>query len=120
MTKGYSLINHFLLCLSSVAILNLLPYPLCIYSNESPLLPASYSHSTLCVQEGGILVMPLNDQLVKITRKGPSSWEVESLLPVSFSSLVMPDSSHPPSTVNLRKLNLFVYLLIYIVYYLFI
>lgn len=50
--------------------------------------------------------MPLNDQLVKITRKGPSSWDVESLLPVSFSSLVMPDSSHPPSTVNLPTAEL--------------
>ncbi|XP_037792333.1 protein-L-isoaspartate O-methyltransferase domain-containing protein 1-like [Penaeus monodon] len=58
------------------------------------------------INEGGILVMPLNDQLVKITRKGPSSWEVESLLPVSFSSLVMPDSSHPPSTVNLPTAEL--------------
>ncbi|ROT74588.1 hypothetical protein C7M84_006923 [Penaeus vannamei] len=58
------------------------------------------------INEGGILVMPLNDQLVKITRKGPSSWDVESLLPVSFSSLVMPDSSHPPSTVNLPTAEL--------------
>ncbi|XP_068217331.1 protein-L-isoaspartate O-methyltransferase domain-containing protein 1-like [Palaemon carinicauda] len=58
------------------------------------------------IKEGGVLVMPLNDQLVKITRTGPTTWETISLLPVSFSSLVMPDASHPPASVPLPEVEL--------------
>ncbi|KAK7061145.1 Protein-L-isoaspartate O-methyltransferase domain-containing protein 1 [Halocaridina rubra] len=50
--------------------------------------------------------MPLNDQLVKVTRTGPTSWEMTSLLPVSFSSLVMPDNFHPPANVPLPEVEL--------------
>ncbi|CAH1115477.1 unnamed protein product [Psylliodes chrysocephalus] len=39
---------------------------------------------------GGILVMPLNDQLMQIKRTSLTNWEVRSLLPVSFASLVQP------------------------------
>lgn len=58
------------------------------------------------IKEGGVLVMPLNDQLVKITRTGTTTWETTSLLPVSFSSLVMPDASHPPASVPLPDVEL--------------
>lgn len=58
------------------------------------------------IKPGGVLVMPINDQLVKMTRNGPDTWETVSLLPVSFSSLVMPDSNHPPATVTLPCVNL--------------
>ncbi|XP_066248254.1 protein-L-isoaspartate O-methyltransferase domain-containing protein 2-like isoform X2 [Euwallacea similis] len=39
---------------------------------------------------GGILVMPLNDQLLQIKRLSESQWKVRSLLPVSFASLIIP------------------------------
>ncbi|KAL1494238.1 hypothetical protein ABEB36_009861 [Hypothenemus hampei] len=39
---------------------------------------------------GGILVMPLEDRLVQITRIGESKWETNTLLSVSFASAVMP------------------------------
>lgn len=58
------------------------------------------------IKPGGVLVMPINDQLVKMTRNGPDTWETVSLLPVSFSSLVMPDPKHPPPTVSLPLVNL--------------
>ncbi|KAG0718710.1 Protein-L-isoaspartate O-methyltransferase domain-containing protein 1 [Chionoecetes opilio] len=57
------------------------------------------------IKPGGVLVMPINDQLVKMTRHGPDAWETESLLPVSFSSLVMPDANHPPATITLPCVN---------------
>ncbi|XP_045119049.1 protein-L-isoaspartate O-methyltransferase domain-containing protein 1-like [Portunus trituberculatus] len=59
------------------------------------------------IKPGGVLVMPINDQLVKMTRSGPDTWDIVSLLPVSFSSLVMPDPNHPPATVILPSVNLF-------------
>ncbi|XP_053651634.1 uncharacterized protein [Cherax quadricarinatus] len=58
------------------------------------------------VKPGGVLVMPINDQLVKMTRSGPNTWENLFLLPVSFSSLVMPDPNHPPATVTLPVVEL--------------
>ncbi|XP_023218186.1 protein-L-isoaspartate O-methyltransferase domain-containing protein 1-like [Centruroides sculpturatus] len=42
------------------------------------------------IKVGGILVMPLNDQLLQITRTGETTWDIKNLLPVSFASLVKP------------------------------
>lgn len=42
------------------------------------------------VAVGGILVMPVNDQLLQIKRISNSQWEVNAVLPVSFASLVLP------------------------------
>ncbi|VTJ56768.1 Hypothetical predicted protein [Marmota monax] len=39
---------------------------------------------------GGILVMPLEEKLTKITRIGPSAWETKKILAVSFAPLVQP------------------------------
>ncbi|RWS06931.1 protein-L-isoaspartate O-methyltransferase domain-containing protein 1-like protein [Dinothrombium tinctorium] len=39
---------------------------------------------------GGILVMPLNDQLLRIKRISENCWDVKSVLPVSFATLVVP------------------------------
>ncbi|XP_066145954.1 uncharacterized protein [Euwallacea fornicatus] len=39
---------------------------------------------------GGILVMPINDQLLQIKRISESQWRLRSLLPVSFASLIIP------------------------------
>lgn len=40
---------------------------------------------------GGILVIPLNDQLAQITRNSENSYTVNVLLPVSFATLIAPD-----------------------------
>ncbi|KYO30069.1 protein-L-isoaspartate O-methyltransferase domain-containing protein 2 [Alligator mississippiensis] len=40
---------------------------------------------------GGILVMPLEEKLTKITRTGPSAWETKKILAVSFAPLVQPN-----------------------------
>ncbi|KAI5279825.1 Protein-L-Isoaspartate O-Methyltransferase Domain-Containing Protein 2 [Manis pentadactyla] len=39
---------------------------------------------------GGILVMPLEEKLTKITRTGPSAWETKKILAVSFAPLIQP------------------------------
>ncbi|KAM3839372.1 protein-L-isoaspartate O-methyltransferase domain-containing protein 2 isoform 1-T2 [Vipera latastei] len=42
---------------------------------------------------GGILVMPLEEKLTKITRTGPSAWETKKILAVSFAPLIQPNHS---------------------------
>uniref|UniRef100_A0A3P8UQ94 Protein-L-isoaspartate (D-aspartate) O-methyltransferase domain containing 2 n=1 Tax=Cynoglossus semilaevis TaxID=244447 RepID=A0A3P8UQ94_CYNSE len=44
---------------------------------------------------GGILVMPLEEKLTKITRTGTSTWETKKILSVSFAPLVLP--KHGPN-----------------------
>lgn len=39
---------------------------------------------------GGILVLPLEDKLTKITRTGQSSWETKKIIAVTFAPLVQP------------------------------
>ncbi|RXG51137.1 Protein-L-isoaspartate O-methyltransferase domain-containing protein 1, partial [Armadillidium vulgare] len=58
------------------------------------------------IKVNGILVMPRNDKLLKIVRTGENSWSSESLLPVSFSSLIMPDNSINAEEVQLPSVNL--------------
>uniref|UniRef100_A0A4W6GAH4 Protein-L-isoaspartate (D-aspartate) O-methyltransferase domain containing 2 n=1 Tax=Lates calcarifer TaxID=8187 RepID=A0A4W6GAH4_LATCA len=54
---------------------------------------------------GGILVMPLEEKLTKITRTGPNSWETKKIISVSFAPLVLPKHSTngKPKTVPLPK-----------------
>ncbi|XP_053565913.1 protein-L-isoaspartate O-methyltransferase domain-containing protein 2 [Bombina bombina] len=40
---------------------------------------------------GGILVMPLEEKLTKITRTGLSTWEIKKILAVSFAPLIQPN-----------------------------
>nr|XP_033819462.1 protein-L-isoaspartate O-methyltransferase domain-containing protein 2 isoform X2 [Geotrypetes seraphini] len=53
---------------------------------------------------GGILVMPLEEKLTKITRTGTSSWETKKILAVSFAPLIQPSKtdSGKSKTVHLR------------------
>lgn len=51
---------------------------------------------------GGILVLPCEDDLLKITRTSEETWEVSSVLPVSFSTLQFPDRSIP-STISMPE-----------------
>lgn len=53
-----------------------------------PEIYESYMKNLLRV--GGILVMPLNDQLLQIKRLSETSWDARSLLPVSFATLIQP------------------------------
>ncbi|XP_014240393.1 protein-L-isoaspartate O-methyltransferase domain-containing protein 1-like [Cimex lectularius] len=53
---------------------------------------------------GGILVMPINEQLVQITRKSETEWNVTHVLPVSFSILQTPDPNDT-TTINLPELH---------------
>ncbi|XP_041508524.1 protein-L-isoaspartate O-methyltransferase domain-containing protein 2-like isoform X1 [Microtus oregoni] len=55
---------------------------------------------------GGILVMPLEEKLTKITRTGPSAWETKKILAVSFAPLVQPcrSESGQPRLVQLPPL----------------
>lgn len=50
---------------------------------------------------GGILVMPLNDQLLQITRTSETTWETKNILPVSFASLIMPNGTGPIDLIDL-------------------
>lgn len=38
----------------------------------------------------GILVMPFNDQLLQVKRTSAVSWDVNAILSVSFSTLIIP------------------------------
>ena len=42
------------------------------------------------LEVGGILVMPMNDQLLQIRRIEENQWAVNSVLPVSFATLLPP------------------------------
>eukprot|EP00062_Callorhinchus_milii_P019427 gi/632973965/ref/XP_007903409.1/ PREDICTED: protein-L-isoaspartate O-methyltransferase domain-containing protein 2 isoform X2 [Callorhinchus milii] len=45
------------------------------------------------IKVGGILVMPLEEKLTKITRTGLNTWETEKILAVSFAPLIQPCST---------------------------
>jgi len=57
------------------------------------------------IRIGGILVMPLNDQLLQITRTGETSWDTKSVLPVSFASLAVPEKRKGVDMVDLPEVN---------------
>ncbi|KAM8830992.1 protein-L-isoaspartate O-methyltransferase domain-containing protein 2-like [Synchiropus picturatus] len=54
---------------------------------------------------GGILVMPLEEKLTKITRTAANSWETKKIISVSFAPLVLPkvNSNGRPKTTPLPK-----------------
>ncbi|KAM9343171.1 protein-L-isoaspartate O-methyltransferase domain-containing protein 2 [Pholidichthys leucotaenia] len=54
---------------------------------------------------GGILVMPLEEKLTKITRTGHNNWESKKIISVSFAPLMLPKHSTngKPKTVPLPK-----------------
>ncbi|XP_068454388.1 protein-L-isoaspartate O-methyltransferase domain-containing protein 2-like isoform X2 [Clinocottus analis] len=54
---------------------------------------------------GGILVMPLEEKLTKISRTAPNSWETKKIISVSFAPLMLPKhgTARKPKTVPLPK-----------------
>ncbi|XP_027011956.1 protein-L-isoaspartate O-methyltransferase domain-containing protein 1 [Tachysurus fulvidraco] len=51
------------------------------------------NYMKVMLKVGGILVMPIEDQLTQITRTGQSSWESKNILAVSFAPLVQQNRS---------------------------
>jgi hypothetical protein len=47
--------------------------------------------------------MPLNDQLLQIVRTSETSWDVKSVLPVSFATLLLPEKREMRDHIKLRK-----------------
>ncbi|XP_056594340.1 protein-L-isoaspartate O-methyltransferase domain-containing protein 1 [Triplophysa dalaica] len=60
------------------------------------------NYMKILLKVGGILVMPIEDQLTQIIRTGQSSWESKNILAVSFAPLVQQnrnDGSKPKAVV---------------------
>jgi hypothetical protein len=47
--------------------------------------------------------MPLNDQLLQIIRTSETTWDVKSVLPVSFATLLLPEETGVKDQIKLRK-----------------
>lgn len=47
--------------------------------------------------------MPLNDQLLQIVRTSETTWDVKSVLPVSFATLLLPEKTDVKDQIKLRK-----------------
>ncbi|XP_065209836.1 uncharacterized protein LOC135838158 [Planococcus citri] len=54
---------------------------------------AHQEHIKKFMKVGGILVLPCEDDLLKITRTSEATWEISSVLPVSFSTLQFADKN---------------------------
>ncbi|XP_053252166.1 protein-L-isoaspartate O-methyltransferase domain-containing protein 1 isoform X2 [Podarcis raffonei] len=51
------------------------------------------NYMKILLKVGGILVMPIEDQLTQIQRTGQNTWESKNILAVSFAPLVQPSKS---------------------------
>lgn len=62
-------------------------------------------HMKHLLKVGGVLVLPLEEKLTKITRTGTNSWETKKIISVSFAPLVLPKHSTngKAKTVPLRR-----------------
>ncbi|XP_061175493.1 protein-L-isoaspartate O-methyltransferase domain-containing protein 1-like [Saccostrea echinata] len=58
------------------------------------------------IKVGGILVMPLNDQLVCITRTSETVWSSKSVMSVSFATLVTPTQAENVNVVELPEVHI--------------
>lgn len=57
----------------------------------------------VCGKVGGVLVMPLNDNLVQIKRNGVDEWSSRNLLNVSFATLKIPTHEEAGDIIKLGK-----------------
>jgi len=55
------------------------------------------------IKVGGVLVMPLNDQLLQIVRTSETTWDVKSVLPVSFATLLLPEKTDVKDQIKLPE-----------------
>ncbi|XP_029330447.1 uncharacterized protein LOC110310769 isoform X2 [Mus caroli] len=60
----------------------------------------------ILLKVGGILVMPIEDQLTQIMRTGQNTWESKNILAVSFAPLVQPSKNDngTPDSVGLHRI----------------
>ncbi|XP_031525416.1 protein-L-isoaspartate O-methyltransferase domain-containing protein 1 isoform X3 [Papio anubis] len=65
------------------------------------------NYMKILLKVGGILVMPIEDQLTQIMRTGQNTWESKNILAVSFAPLVQPSKNDngKPDSVGLRTNN---------------
>ncbi|MGH0131286.1 UNVERIFIED_CONTAM: hypothetical protein FKN15_046241 [Acipenser sinensis] len=65
------------------------------------------NYMKILLKVGGILVMPIEDQLTQIMRTGQSAWESKNILAVSFAPLVQPNRTDrsKTDTVNLPPIS---------------
>ncbi|KAG8570861.1 hypothetical protein GDO81_011450 [Engystomops pustulosus] len=61
------------------------------------------NYMKILLKIGGILVMPIEDQLTQIQRTGQNTWESKNILAVSFAPLMQPskNDNHKSETVKL-------------------
>ncbi|XP_056377871.1 protein-L-isoaspartate O-methyltransferase domain-containing protein 1 isoform X2 [Hyla sarda] len=61
------------------------------------------NYMKILLKVGGILVMPIEDQLTQIQRTGQNTWESKNILAVSFAPLMQPSNNdnHKSETVKL-------------------
>ncbi|KAL2097800.1 hypothetical protein ACEWY4_007007 [Coilia grayii] len=66
------------------------------------------NYMKIMLKVGGILVVPIEDQLTQITRTGQSSWESKDILAVSFAPLVQQNRADcsKPETVELPPVTI--------------
>lgn len=55
------------------------------------------------VKIGGILVMPYKDHLLRVERVDEDNWKHKAMLPVSFTSLILPKIDDQSSLQQLRN-----------------
>ncbi|KAJ4440109.1 hypothetical protein ANN_08243, partial [Periplaneta americana] len=55
------------------------------------------------IKVGGVLVMPLNDQLLQIVRTSETTWDTKSVLPVSFATLLLPENTDEKEQIKLPE-----------------
>ncbi|XP_055142427.1 protein-L-isoaspartate O-methyltransferase domain-containing protein 1 isoform X3 [Symphalangus syndactylus] len=62
------------------------------------------NYMKILLKVGGILVMPIEDQLTQIMRTGQNTWESKNILAVSFAPLVQPSKNDngKPDSVGLH------------------
>ncbi|KAL0599485.1 LOW QUALITY PROTEIN: Protein-L-isoaspartate O-methyltransferase domain-containing protein 1, partial [Plecturocebus cupreus] len=63
------------------------------------------NYMKILLKVGGILVMPIEDQLTQIMRTGQNTWESKNILAVSFAPLVQPSKNDngKPDSVGLQS-----------------
>ncbi|KAJ2952431.1 hypothetical protein O0L34_g6736 [Tuta absoluta] len=66
--------------------------------------PAQYqNYFQQLIKVGGILIMPLNDNLLQVKRTGPTEWVTRSLLNVSFATLRVPTKEEQGAVFRLEE-----------------
>ncbi|KAK1172800.1 protein-L-isoaspartate O-methyltransferase domain-containing protein 1 [Acipenser oxyrinchus oxyrinchus] len=60
------------------------------------------NYMKILLKVGGILVMPIEDQLTQIMRTGQSTWESKNILAVSFAPLIQPNKTDRSKTDTVK------------------